>query len=405
MKPTLEILSQGEELVTGQVLDTNARWLSEQAVNAGFTVTRHHTVGDKLEDLAGILQDIAQRADCCICTGGLGPTSDDLTAEAVALAFNTPLVFDAIAYAQISQYFHQRKRPMPEVNRKQAMLPQGAQCLENNWGTAPGFALTHGRCWLVFLPGVPLEMERLFQEHIMPTWPTRFALQKDTLVTLKTIGLGESSIQERIADIALGDGVQLGFRATRDDVQTKLLFPPTYSDAAIAQLVSQFSAQLGDYVFAVQGLDGTDDDLVGVIDRLMKQQGLTLAVLETASLGLLAAKCVGVNWLISASYEQSIAALGQDRLATPENLIDAAKNLAIATQKRSGASLVLVQLYAGDHAQMHDKNQTIAVHSVLWADNTYQQSSHDLGGPIQRKQNQAALLSLDLLRRHLQNKA
>ena len=91
MNPTLEIFSQGEEVVTGQTVDTNAAWLSEQVVTLGFTVTRHTAVGDKLDDLVTLLREISTRADCCICTGGLGPTSDDLTAEAVAKAFDLPL--------------------------------------------------------------------------------------------------------------------------------------------------------------------------------------------------------------------------------------------------------------------------------------------------------------------------
>jgi nicotinamide-nucleotide amidase len=147
MNPTLEIFSQGEEIVTGQIVDTNAAWLSQQAVACGFTVTRHTAVGDKLDDLIVLLQDISPRADCCICTGGLGPTSDDLTAEAVAYAFNLPLKFDDIAFEQISNFFAHRNKTMPESNRKQAMLPHGAERIDNEWGTAPGFSLQYGRCW------------------------------------------------------------------------------------------------------------------------------------------------------------------------------------------------------------------------------------------------------------------
>ncbi len=144
---TVEIFSQGEELVTGQTLDTNAGWLSRRLVQMGFTVTRHTTVGDKLDDLVGLLKEVSVRADCCICTGGLGPTIDDLTAEAVAIAFDRALQFDPVAYQQISAYFKHRNRPMAESNRKQALLPQDSERLDNDWGTAPGFSLQQGRCW------------------------------------------------------------------------------------------------------------------------------------------------------------------------------------------------------------------------------------------------------------------
>ena len=403
MNPTLEIFSQGEEIVTGQTVDTNAAWLSQQAVACGFTVTRHTAVGDKLDDLVVLLQEIAQRADCCVCTGGLGPTSDDLTAEAVALAFNLPLEFDAIAFEQISRFFVNRNRTMPASNRKQAMLPQGAERIKNEWGTAPGFSLHYGRCWFAFLPGVPMEMMNLFQESILPTLSTRFLLQPGQLVSIKTFGLGESVIQERIHSIEIPAEVQLGFRAGTDEVQTKLLFPFDYPQSAMTALVTRLAEPLGDYVFAIEGLGETTGDLVFEIDKLMTAKQHTLAIVETASHGLLAAKCVGLEWLLSASYQQATARLGTD--TDTENLITAAKTLAIDLQKTSGADYVLVQLYAGDNQTLHNKDQSIVIYTVLLTGDTFHPATHSIAGPLKRKQNQAALLALDLLRRHLQDKA
>lgn len=406
MNPTLEIFSQGEEIVTGQTVDTNAAWLSQKAVACGFTVTRHTAVGDKLDDLIVLLQDISQRADCCICTGGLGPTSDDLTAEAVAYAFNISLKFDEIAFEQINRFFAQRNRTMPESNRKQAMLPQGAERIDNEWGTAPGFSLTYGRCWFAFLPGVPLEMKHLFQDRILPKLSTRFLLKPGQLVTIKTLGLGESAIQERIKSIEIPAQVQLGFRAGADDVQTKLLFPFGYPEAAISTLVTIIANQLGDYVFAIDGMGEITGDLAFEIDKLMTTGRHTLAVVETASQGLLAARCVGSEWLISAIYEQSTARLGQNRIAeaNTEYLITTAKAIAVDIQKTSGADFVLVQLYAGDNKTLHDKDKSIVLYNTLLTGGNFFQSIHSIAGPIKRKQNQAALMTLDLLRRYLQHK-
>ena len=407
MNPTLEIFSQGEEIVTGQTVDTNAAWLSQQAVTCGFTVTRHTAVGDKLDDLIILLQDISQRADCCICTGGLGPTSDDLTAEAVALAFNLPLEFDGIAFEQITRFFAHRNRTMPESNRKQAMLPQGAERIDNEWGTAPGFSLHFGRCWFVFLPGVPTEMKHLFQERILPKLSTRFLLKPDQLITIKTLGLGESVIQERIKTIEIPAEVQLGFRAGTDEVQTKLLFPYDYSKTAKTALVTRFAEQLGDHVFAIDGLGELTGDLVFEIDRLMTGRKLTLAVVETASQGMLAAKCVGSEWLLSTIYEQSTARLGHDPIteAGAENLMATAKAIAVDLQKSSGANYVLVQLYAGDNDTLNNKDKSIVIYNTLLAGDSFHQATHSIAGPIKRKQNQAALMALDLLRRYLQDKS
>jgi competence/damage-inducible protein CinA-like protein len=407
MNPTLEIFSQGEEIVTGQTVDTNAAWLSQQGVACGFTVTRHTAVGDKLADLIELLKTISQRADCCICTGGLGPTSDDLTAEAVAIAFNLPLEFDAIAYEQISHFFARRNKAMPESNRKQAMLPQGAERINNGWGTAPGFSLVAGRCWFVFLPGVPTEMMNLFQESILPKLSTRFLLQPGQLVSIKTFGLGESVIQERINLIEIPTEVELGFRAGTDEVQTKLLFPFAYPKTAMTALVNRLAEPLGDHVFAIDGLGETTGDLVFEINKLMTDRQVTLAIIETASHGLLASKCIGYEWLLNASYEKSTARLGQS-ITTEDDinyLLTTAKAMASNLQKNSGANFILVQLYSGDAETFDDKNKSIIIYNVLLSKGNFYQTSHSINGPIKRKQNQAALLTLDLLRRYLQNKS
>ena len=198
----------------------------------------------------------------------------------------------------------------------------------------------------------------------------------------------------------------MGFRAGADEVQTKLLFPFDYPKSAMSTLVARFAEPLGDYVFAIDGLGEITGDLVFEIDKLMTKGNHTLAVVETASCGLLAAKCVGSEWLLSASYEQSTAGLKQNLFAEAdmENLNDKAKAIAVDRQKTSGANFVLVQLYAGDNQALHDKDKSIVVYNSLLTGDNFHQTTHSVAGPIKRKQNQAALLALDLLRRYLQNK-
>lgn len=406
MNPTLEIFSQGEEVVTGQTVDTNAAWLSEQAVNMGFTVTRHTAVGDKLDDLIALLKEISTRADCCLCTGGLGPTSDDLTSDAVAKAFGLPLEFDAVAFDQIQRFFTLRNRIMPEANRKQAMFPKGAKRIDNAWGTAPGFSLQAGRCWFAFVPGVPTEMRHLFLESVQPMLASRFLLQPDKLITFKTFGLGESAIQQRISTIKIPAQVQLGFRAGSDDVQTKLLFPYNYPEASLTALVDQITAELGNNIFAIDGLGQASGDLVFTVDQLMLASQYTLAVVETASQGLLAAKCIGVKWLLETRYEHSLERLGQKLAVTVDShdLPVTAQGIAREIQKTSAADLVLVQLYVGDKQTFHDKELAIILYNTLLTKDGFLQTTGSVAGPIERKQNQAALLALDLLRRYLQHK-
>jgi competence/damage-inducible protein CinA-like protein len=254
MNPKVEIFSQGEEIVTGQVADTNAAWLSQKLVAMGFHISRHTAVGDKMDDLVSLLNEIASRADCCLCTGGLGPTSDDLTAEAVAKAFDLPLQFDEVAFAQIQARFQAKNTIMSEVNRKQAMLPQNAIRIDNTVGTAPGFCLQYQQCWFVFLPGVPSEMQHLFSETVTADLKSRFSPIPSQLITIKTRGLGESQLQETLNQFTLPENVQLGFRAAMGEVHTKLLFPPHYSILNATALVTQVVEKIGDAVFAVEGL-------------------------------------------------------------------------------------------------------------------------------------------------------
>ena len=404
MIPKLEIFSQGEEIVTGQTVDTNAAWLSQQAVSLGFMVTRHTAVGDKLDDLVVLLREIASRAECCLCTGGLGPTSDDLTSEAVAKAFDLPLVFDPIAFEQIQQFFNQRQQPMPAANRKQAMLPKGAERLDNALGTAPGFALWYQNCWLVFLPGVPSEMRQLFSEKVKPTLNQGFNLQAHTLVSIKTFGLGESLIQQRLEEITLPETVQLGFRASQHDVQTKLLFPPNFDSSARHALVTKLHNQLGEAVFAIDTTSEATGDLVTTLDQLMTSAGQTLAVVETISQGLLAGLCTGSAWLLESTYHQSLPRLLKKLGITEstENLSRLAQIIAFTTAEASGADYALVQLYDGSFQALQDKTQATLLHTVLFTKGPCYCLEHTVVGIAKHKQHRAALLAVDMLRRYLQ---
>lgn len=407
---SLEIFSQGEEIVTGQTVDTNAAWLSEQAVQLGFTVTRHTAVGDKLDDLVATLKDISLRADCCLCTGGLGPTCDDLTAEAVAKAFDLPLQFDAEAFEQISRFYRARKRTMPEINRKQAMLPKGSVRLDNDWGTAPGFALQAGRCRFAFMPGVPSEMRQMFSERIKPMLQASFNLSPCRLITIKTVGIGESDIQQLIGEIEIPDQVRLGFRAGVDEVQTKLLFPGAYPEPAMAELSRRIADRITDaFVFAIDGLSGETGNLAAVVDRMMVHAGKSLLIVETINQGLLAAKCLGANWLHAALYEPSLTALGQRYGVSidKENLAQSSSLLANAIWQQNSADIVLVQFYQGRREQFYDREQAVELittlaHNIELEESYWSQERVTLSGPPLRKQNQAALFALNMLRRHLQ---
>lgn len=401
MNPTIEIFSQGEEVVTGQVTDTNAAWLSQHLVEMGFSVTRHTAVGDKLADLKALLIEISLRAEGCLCTGGLGPTSDDLTAQAVAEAFGLPLEFDETAFDNIQHFFQRRGLSMPEINRKQAFFPKGAMRIDNDFGTAPGFCLLQNNCWFVFLPGVPYEMQQLFIQHVKADLASRFTLTPQRLITLKTWGMGESHLQQQTNQVSLPETVQLGFRATLEENQVKLLFPHDYPATEINSIVSQLLEKIGTAVFAVDGLYERAGDMVSVVSQSLTAQKQTVALLETASCGLLAAKCIGQPWLIEASYQQKFNALAQTQTAS--QLINTALHLGRALQRSSCAEFALVQLYSGNPAAFADSQQSLTLYNVLTTARGFCQHTQIITGTLQRKQHQAAFSALDLLRRFLQH--
>jgi molybdenum cofactor synthesis domain-containing protein len=372
----------------------------------GFVISRHTAVGDKLQDLSDLLTEISNRADFCICTGGLGPTVDDLTAEAVSQAFACPLQLDSVALAQIERYFIARNRVMADTNRKQACFPRGAIRIDNAWGTAPGFAIQHKRCWFVFVPGVPTEMRHMFIEQIQVELERRFVLQADKLVTIKSIGIGESDLQQKLNEFSLPERVQLSFRAAPDDVQTKLLFSADTADSEINSCVNKLVEKIGDVVFAVEESNKPSVDLVSVIAQLMAEKQYSLSVLETVTQGLISAKCIGQEWLQDSSYKQSIEPyIAQLGITRQDDLAQVAIAIAKQLKLTLTADLILVQLYLGDKEQLQAKEKSIVLYNVLQTPHGIYQNTIAVVGPIKRKQNQAAIRALDLLRRYLQKNA
>ncbi|HMV67030.1 MAG TPA: competence/damage-inducible protein A [Myxococcota bacterium] len=414
--PTAEILSQGDEVITGQIVDSNAAWLSDRLTDLGLDVVRHTAVGDRLDDIVEVFS--GARADVIVCTGGLGPTDDDLTAEAAARAFHRPLQFDDEAWAQIQAMFERFRRPIPDINRKQAWLPAGAARLDNPVGTAPGFAVETSRGGLLLcLPGVPHEMKRMFDDAVLPRVVERLALRPGRLVTLHTTGIGESALQERI-EAGQGPfrhpGVVLGYRTTPGENLVKLRASPDCSDADLAALVALLRDRIGTPLFSVEGLPGEDGgDLIGTIARLLVERGATLAVAESCTGGLVASTCTALagasRWFIEGvvayANEAKTRHLGVDpALIAAHGAVSepVARAMAEGLRQRSGATFALATTgVAGPDGGTPDK-PVGTVHLALATPERTVHRLARLGGSRARIQAHAAAGVLDLLRRHLQ---
>jgi len=281
---TAAVLSIGTELTRGELVNSNAAWLSEQLTALGFEVLEHATVDDDVGRIAEVVSRLAARFRVVVCTGGLGPTTDDLTTEAVSKAFGKPLVRDEASLERIQRYFAAFGRSMSPSNKKQADFPEGASVLANDVGTAPGFSVQIGACTLFFMPGVPREMKHLWQERIVPRIAQQ-AVRTTAQLHLRTFGMPESQLGDQLQGIeAQFPGVTIGYRASLPEIEVKVLARDKDEQAAQAlaeKAAAVVRARLGDIVFGDR-----EDSFAGAVGRTLRDRGLTLAVAESCTGGL-----------------------------------------------------------------------------------------------------------------------
>ncbi|MEW6775249.1 MAG: competence/damage-inducible protein A [Bdellovibrionota bacterium] len=291
-----EILSTGDEVLTGALVDTNSAYIADEFERMGLEVSRHNTVGDDLPTLVKIFGEIGERSEICAVTGGLGPTTDDLSAEAAAKALGTDLVLDEEALRFLEAFFKMRGRTMSDSNKKQAYFPRGAERLDNPIGTAPGFAVTIGKCRFFFMPGVPHEMKKMLAEQVIPRIEKMRGTEKEVsrLTTISTFGAPESNIGEKVADLPqLFPGVKLGLRAKFPEIQVKLYArggDPKAVDALLSRATNEALRRVGELAFSDDG-----SSMERTLGELLKMEKATLAVAESCTGGLIA------HWLTNVS--------------------------------------------------------------------------------------------------------
>jgi nicotinamide-nucleotide amidase len=293
------VLSIGTELTRGELVNGNARWLGDRLVEIGFRVVEHTTVPDDAERIREALLRLSRDVNVIVCTGGLGPTSDDLTTAVVADALGVAVERDAASLAKIEARYRaqtrtrtQNGRLMPEMNKKQAGFPRGAAILSNEVGTAPGFAVSIGEARAFFLPGVPREMEHIFETHVAPEIAKRVE-RRSHQVHVRSFGLYESAVAERLRDLDAGGaqhhpGITLGYRVTFPEVEVKVFAEAHGADAAekarelAERVAAEVRVRLGEYAFGGKG-----ESYAHYVCRLLKESKLKVAVAESCTGGLL----------------------------------------------------------------------------------------------------------------------
>ena len=395
--PKVVIFSQGDEVITGALVDTNAAFLADQCRTLGFDVIRHITVADDLAELVQVLKEIDVMADLCLCTGGLGPTQDDLTTEAFAKAFDLELELDAEALEMIREFFATLNVPMADLNTKQAMLPKNSTRIDNRWGTAPGFTSLGRACRFYFMPGVPYEMKQMIDNFVLDDLQRQFAVEAPRLITFRSMGMGESDIQQAVNDLNIADDIRVSFRAGLPENELKLLFPKHYSEENIRPYLDKVNSALRGSVFAVDGLDQSVSNLPDCVAQLMNEKQQTLSLIETISQGDIARQCQA-DWLLQSLVYPKVSALTIDFDAEQEEISETlVEALAKKNQSQHKASLSLVQM----HKKINDT--TVAVYTAVADNQRSIASSKEVWGRALRQQTVASALAFNLLRKFLQD--
>lgn len=279
----VEMLSTGDEVLHGQIVDTNAAWLADFFFNQGLPLTRRNTVGDDLDALVAILRECSEQADVLIVNGGLGPTSDDLSALAAATAKGEGLILHPEWLETMTRFFAERGRPMAESNRKQAEIPASAEMINNPVGTACGFAIQLNRCLMFFTPGVPSEFKVMVEQEILPRLRQRFTLPDPPVcLRMTTFGRSESELAQSLNPLTLPPGVVMGYRSSMPIIELKLTGPANQRDAMLA-LWPEVRKVAGDSLI----FEGTEG-LPAQIARCLQERQLSLTLSEQFTSGLLA---------------------------------------------------------------------------------------------------------------------
>lgn len=377
-----EILMIGTELLLGQIVDTNASYLGQTMAEHGLNLYQKTTVGDNLPRICRCLDEALDRSDVVITSGGLGPTEDDLTREAIAEVLGRPLEMQPELLERLETIFSFIGRSMSENNKKQALLPQGGVAIENPNGTAPGILVDDPRGVIISMPGVPHELKPMMENHALPFIKKKFGIEAVLQSrVLKVCGMGESKVDEAMGDLIRDQSnPTVGVLASPDVVRIRITARAENSEAAAALIAPVEEAIYSRLPGRILGAD--DDTIESVVDGLLNDRGWTLGVGESASGGFILQR---LSWAGCRSFRGGF-------VAPPDNANATAEALAHDARKQTGSDCGLGVGIDADGAQ------TCVVFSTPDGDVDW-----TLRWPVtdKRFQTRVGITALDLVRRHL----
>ncbi|MFZ1756993.1 MAG: CinA family nicotinamide mononucleotide deamidase-related protein [Caldilineaceae bacterium] len=329
-----EIITTGTEILLGDIVDTNAAWIAQQVREVGVNLYYKMTVGDNEPRVRGVLEMCLGRSDLLLVTGGLGPTADDITRDAIAAACGHTLVRDEGIVEKLRERFARWGNPMTENNLRQAYIPAGATVIPNPVGTAPGFItpdLRHGRgARIIAMPGVPREMKRMMTESVLPyilTLTGGVGVIRRRI--LRTVGIGESSLDTQLGDLMNAGNPTVGLAAHLGQADIRIAARAASADEAEAlldQMEAQVRERVGQYIYS----STQDESVESVTVRLLREAKATIALLETSSAGAIAERLRAAE---GGSEVLADVRIEEDRA----EIVDEAQARRIAADLRTGA--------------------------------------------------------------------
>lgn len=383
-----EILMIGTELLLGQIQDTNATYLAQVLKENGINLFQKTTVGDNKARIMAALDGALSRSGVVLCSGGLGPTEDDITRECIAELLGRPLEFREDLYNSVLARFSGLRMKITENNKKQATLPAGAIAIENPHGTAPGVLIEDPRGIIFCMPGVPFELKPMMEEHVVPYLRQKFGLPGVLHYrVLKVCGMGESRIDDAIGDIINAHtNPSIGLLASPDVVRIRIAARAENVDAAnamIAPVAAAIEERLAGKIF------GHDDDtLEGVVDQLLQKKGWRLAISETSTGGKLCQRLVAAGSKAFAGGQVYPAGALPEGLSAAEQALDLSNRCMLGFPTECGLGLAFAP----------GENRTVAVFQT--PESTFE---WEIGafGTGERSQLRTSVTALEMVRRSL----
>ena len=409
----VEVVAVGTELLLGQIANTNAQWIGEQLAEIGADVLFHQVVGDNLDRIVAVIDLAASRADVVLVTGGLGPTEDDITRDAIALVMDAPLERDAALERWLRERFAGfADGSMPENNLRQAEVPRGARPIENDRGSAPGLAADlAGGVRIYAMPGVPSEMNAMMRSTVLPELAERIGAAVVRSRTLRCVGIGESRVAEILADLfSASSNPSLAYLASAGEVKVRLTSKADtveHAEAMIAPVATEVQRRLGDVVFSLD-----DETLEQAVSRLLLASGRRLACAESLTGGSVGARLsaapgsskvfIGSAVVYTAASKERVLGVSRETIDGPGVVSRGCALEMAAGARRLYGSDVAVSLTGAAGPEPHDGAEPGTVWIALDADNVSHARGYVASGDRARVRRWAEQSALDLVRRYLE---